>query len=63
MQALRRRHVDGDLPDVCASCTEYPTDAAAPRFSREEESSTCAPHLELPNAGRRRAPQANGRSA
>jgi pyruvate-formate lyase-activating enzyme len=33
MRALRRAHVSGDLPPVCASCSEYPTDAAAPRFS------------------------------
>ena len=33
MKALRRAHVSGELPPVCASCTEYPTDAAAPRFA------------------------------
>jgi pyruvate-formate lyase-activating enzyme len=33
MRALRRAHARGDLPPICASCTEYPTDAAAPRFS------------------------------
>lgn len=52
MQDLRARHVSGDLPPVCARCTEYPTDAAAPRFSKAKEASKDAPHLELPNAGR-----------
>jgi MoaA/NifB/PqqE/SkfB family radical SAM enzyme len=33
MRALRRAHATGDLPALCAGCTEYPTDAAAPRFS------------------------------
>lgn len=33
MQALRRAHVTGDLPPVCAACAEYPSDVAAPRFS------------------------------
>jgi sulfatase maturation enzyme AslB (radical SAM superfamily) len=33
MRALRRAHARGDLPPLCAGCTEYPTDAAAPRFS------------------------------
>ena len=33
MRALRQAHVTGNLPDVCARCTEYPTDAAAARFS------------------------------
>ncbi len=33
MRALRRAHVTGDLPPLCAGCAEYPTDAAAPRFS------------------------------
>jgi len=32
MRALRRAHVTGDLPPLCAGCAEYPTDAAAPRF-------------------------------
>lgn len=44
LRGLRRRHVEGDLPPVCARCTEYPTDAAAPRFSRREEASPVAPH-------------------
>ncbi len=44
MQALRRAHVSGELPDICARCTEYPTDAAAPRFSSRVESSRVAPH-------------------
>lgn len=52
MQELRARHVSGDLPDICAQCTEYPTDAAAPRFSKSKEASREAPHLELPNQGR-----------
>ena len=52
MQELRARHVSGDLPDICAQCTEYPTDAAAPRFSKAKEASREAPHLELPNQGR-----------
>ncbi len=33
MRALRRAHATGDLPSLCASCSEYPTDAAAPRFA------------------------------
>jgi len=70
MQALRRRHVSGDLPSLCAGCTEYPTDAAAPRFSKPHEASPAAPHLLLPRQGRRAdrglgrpvgcAPSANG---
>jgi len=32
MRALRRAHAAGELPPICATCTEYPTDAAAPRF-------------------------------
>jgi MoaA/NifB/PqqE/SkfB family radical SAM enzyme len=36
MRSLRARHASGDLPALCAGCTEYPTDAAAPRFSRPE---------------------------
>jgi sulfatase maturation enzyme AslB (radical SAM superfamily) len=43
MRALRRCHVSGDLPAPCATCTEYPTDAAAPRFSRPEEASRLVP--------------------
>lgn len=46
LQRLRRQHVDGDLPPLCAGCTEYPTDAAAPRFSKREEASALAPHLD-----------------
>jgi hypothetical protein len=53
MQALRRRHVRGDLPPRCARCTEYPTDAAAPRFSSPAEASRRAPHLERPLPARR----------
>ena len=33
LRALRAAHARGDLPPVCATCTEYPTDAAAPRFA------------------------------
>jgi MoaA/NifB/PqqE/SkfB family radical SAM enzyme len=33
MRELRAAHVAGRFPDLCARCTEYPTDAAAPRFS------------------------------
>lgn len=44
MRALRRAHVSGALPPVCARCTEYPTDAAAPRFSSPAEASRIAPH-------------------
>lgn len=59
LEALRARHARGDLPAPCATCTEYPTDAAAPRFSRPEEASTRAPHLvhlaPLPGAGARAA--------
>lgn len=54
MQELRRRHVAGDLPAVCAGCSEYPSDAAAPRFSSRKEASSEAPHLALPDAGRHR---------
>lgn len=43
MRALRRAHVTGDLPPICARCTEYPTDAAAPRFSTPEEASRWEP--------------------
>lgn len=44
MRALRRAHATGTLPPVCATCTEYPTDDAAPRFSSAAEASTRAPH-------------------
>ena len=60
LRRLRRAHAVGNLPPLCAGCTEYPTDAAAPRFSRPEEASARAPHLEpapprpvAPPAGRR----------
>jgi MoaA/NifB/PqqE/SkfB family radical SAM enzyme len=43
MRRLRRAHVTGELPDVCARCTEYPSDAAAPRFSAPEEASRRVP--------------------
>jgi sulfatase maturation enzyme AslB (radical SAM superfamily) len=43
MRRLRRAHVRGDLPEICARCTEYPSDAAAPRFSTREESSREVP--------------------
>jgi hypothetical protein len=33
MRALRRAHACGAVPEICAGCTEYPTDAAAPRFT------------------------------
>jgi pyruvate-formate lyase-activating enzyme len=33
IRELRARHARGDLPPLCAGCTEHPTDAAAPRFS------------------------------
>lgn len=33
IRALRRAHASGQLPPLCATCTEYPTDAAAPRFA------------------------------
>lgn len=46
LRSLRAAHVSGDLPPLCAGCTEYPTDAAAPRFSSRKEASTLAPHLE-----------------
>lgn len=46
MRAFRRAHVRGELPPLCASCTEFPTDAAAPRFSTPEEASPRAPHRE-----------------
>lgn len=49
MRRLRAQHACGDLPALCANCTEYPTDAAAPRFSVPEESSRDAPHLALPS--------------
>ena len=40
---IARFHVTGDLPPICARCTEYPSDAAAPRFSAPEEASRRAP--------------------
>ncbi len=43
MRALRRAHVAGTLPPLCARCTEYPTDAAAPRFSVPAEASRTPP--------------------
>jgi MoaA/NifB/PqqE/SkfB family radical SAM enzyme len=46
LRRLRRDHAAGRLPALCAGCTEYPADAAAPRFSRREEASRLAPHLE-----------------
>lgn len=55
MRALRSCHVAGDLPPRCARCTEYPTDAAAPRFSRREEASVRAPHLALEPGPRKKA--------
>ncbi len=45
MCSFRRAHARGELPPICAQCTEYPTDAAAPRFSHPQEASRCAPHL------------------
>ncbi|MFV1960066.1 MAG: radical SAM/SPASM domain-containing protein [Planctomycetota bacterium] len=54
MRALRRAHVEGDLPALCARCTEYPSDAAAPRFSSRAEASTVvpeAPHAAPPRRG------------
>lgn len=54
MREVRRRHACGDLPDICARCTEFPTDAAAPRFSAPDEASEVAPHQRLPNQGRRK---------
>ena len=65
MQDLRRCHVEGDLPPLCAGCSEYPTDAAAPRFSARSEASATAPHQALPNAGQRipRTPQTGGSRA
>lgn len=56
MQDLRARHACGDLPELCARCTEFPTDAAAPRFSVADEASRQAPHLDLPDAGQRARP-------
>lgn len=53
MQALRRAHVTGDLPAICARCTEYPTDAAAPRFSAPEDASRHAPTAPAPAPRRR----------
>jgi MoaA/NifB/PqqE/SkfB family radical SAM enzyme len=52
MRALRAAHVRGDLPAVCARCTEYPTDAAAPRFSSAEEASPTPPPAPGPVRGR-----------
>lgn len=46
LRALRQAHAGGRLPPLCAGCTEYPTDAAAPRFSQRAEASPRAPHLE-----------------
>jgi MoaA/NifB/PqqE/SkfB family radical SAM enzyme len=61
MRALRRAHVTGDLPPLCAGCTEYPTDAAAPRFSSREEASRDAPHLS-PDPGTTPAPRRPARA-
>lgn len=44
MRSFRRAHVQGHLPPICSSCTEYPTDQAAPRFSTPGEASPTAPH-------------------
>jgi len=59
MQAIRKAHVSGDLPSICAKCTEYPTDAAAPRFSQRDEASKDAPHLKVrtPLRARKRVPE------
>lgn len=43
LRALRRAHASGPLPALCAACTEYPTDAAAPRFSTRGEASAAVP--------------------
>ena len=51
MRAFRKAHVSGDLPALCASCTEYPTDAAAPRFSSPAEASSVAPHQQAKAGG------------
>jgi radical SAM protein with 4Fe4S-binding SPASM domain len=51
MRALRRAHASGALPDRCARCAEYPTDAAAPRFASRE----AVPDVERPRAGDRPA--------
>jgi MoaA/NifB/PqqE/SkfB family radical SAM enzyme len=56
MQALRSAHVGGDLPPVCARCTEYPTDAAAPRFSTPGEASRTRPATPERASARTRAP-------
>lgn len=37
LRALRRAHVTGRLPPICARCSEYASDAAAPRFSAPDE--------------------------
>jgi sulfatase maturation enzyme AslB (radical SAM superfamily) len=52
MRSFRRAHARGDLPAICAQCTEYPTDAAAPRFSHPDEASRTAPHLAAASAGK-----------
>jgi sulfatase maturation enzyme AslB (radical SAM superfamily) len=54
MRALRRAHVTGDLPPICARCTEYPTDAAAPRFSVPAETSRRIPSTPPRGASRRK---------
>jgi hypothetical protein len=56
LRALRRAHSTGDLPPLCARCTEYPTDAAAPRFSRREEASATPPSAPAPRAATLRPP-------
>jgi radical SAM protein with 4Fe4S-binding SPASM domain len=48
MRRLRAAHAAGDLPPLCARCTEYPTDHAAPRFSRREEASRTPPPVPAP---------------
>lgn len=63
LQALRARHAAGDLPPLCAGCTEYPSDAAAPRFSRPEEASRQAPHLQGTGRDGAREPAAGAATA
>jgi len=59
IRSLRRQHVAEELPSRCARCSEYPSDVAAPRFSKREESSRRAPHRAL-DAGRRAGRPSSG---
>ncbi len=60
LRALRRAHVSGPLPALCAGCTEYPSDAAAPRFSSAAEASRQVPRPRAPAQAALAGPGAGG---